>query len=133
MVYVSAPKFFIYTTLLSILSKQNVSPTCLAHHWHFVCDNFHIHKMTRPTTLFFFRLLCRSGLGRDLTLAALKRGDKVIATGRARSLSKLDDLKQYGADTLELDVTSSLETLQDIAKKAVAIHGRIDILVNNAG
>ncbi|CAL1706806.1 unnamed protein product [Somion occarium] len=74
-----------------------------------------------------------SGLGRDLTLAALKRGDKVIATGRARSLSKLDDLKQYGADTLELDVTSSLETLQDIAKKAVAIHGRIDILVNNAG
>ncbi|CAL1706817.1 unnamed protein product [Somion occarium] len=74
-----------------------------------------------------------SGLGRDLALAALKRGDKVIATGRARSLAKLSDLKEQGADVLELDATSSLETLQQIAKDAVAIHGRIDVLVNNAG
>ncbi|TFK37144.1 hypothetical protein BDQ12DRAFT_653014 [Crucibulum laeve] len=74
-----------------------------------------------------------SGLGRDLTLAALKRGDKVIATGRGRSISKLDDLKTKGADTLELDVTAPLETLKEAAKKAVAIHGRIDVVVNNAG
>ncbi|RDB30241.1 hypothetical protein Hypma_007082 [Hypsizygus marmoreus] len=74
-----------------------------------------------------------TGLGRDLTLAALKRGDKVIATGRARSLSKLDDLKAHGADVLELDVTSPLEALHETAKKAAAIHGRIDVVVNNAG
>ncbi|KAF8652848.1 hypothetical protein AX16_004123 [Volvariella volvacea WC 439] len=74
-----------------------------------------------------------TGLGRELTLAALKRGDKVIATGRARSLNKLDELKAQGADVLELDVTSPLETLQETAKKAVAIHGHVDVVVNNAG
>ncbi|KAF8647535.1 hypothetical protein AX16_006642 [Volvariella volvacea WC 439] len=74
-----------------------------------------------------------TGLGRELTLAALKRGDKVIATGRARSLDRLDELKAQGADVLELDVTSPLETLQETAKKAVAIHGRVDVVVNNAG
>ncbi|GLB33166.1 putative short-chain dehydrogenases reductases (SDR) family protein [Lyophyllum shimeji] len=74
-----------------------------------------------------------TGLGRDLTLAALKRGDKVIATSRARSLAKLEDLKAQGADILELDVTSPLEQLHEIAKQAIAIHGRIDVLVNNAG
>lgn len=63
----------------------------------------------------------------------MKRGDKVIATSRARSLSKLEDLRAQGADTLELDVTSPLEKLQETAKKAVGIHGRIDVVVNNAG
>jgi NAD(P)-dependent dehydrogenase (short-subunit alcohol dehydrogenase family) len=63
----------------------------------------------------------------------LERGEKVIATGRARSIDKLDDLKARGADIVELDVTSPLETLHEAAKKAVAIHGRIDVLVNNAG
>jgi NAD(P)-dependent dehydrogenase (short-subunit alcohol dehydrogenase family) len=75
----------------------------------------------------------RTGLGRLLTLAALERGDKVIATARAKSLGALDDLKAKGADTLELDVTASIDTLKEVAKKAVEIHGRIDVLVNNAG
>ncbi|KAK7459578.1 hypothetical protein VKT23_009560 [Stygiomarasmius scandens] len=67
-----------------------------------------------------------TGLGRDLTLLALKRGDKVIATARGRSLSKLEELKSQGADTLELDVGWPLERLQQAAKEAVGIHGRID-------
>ncbi|KAF9025560.1 NAD(P)-binding protein [Hymenopellis radicata] len=74
-----------------------------------------------------------SGIGRELTIAALKRGDKVIATARARSISQLEDLKSAGADILELDVTSSVDALGETAKKAIAIHGRIDVLVNNAG
>ncbi|KAJ7140589.1 hypothetical protein C8R43DRAFT_1109532 [Mycena crocata] len=72
-----------------------------------------------------------AGLGRDLALAALKRGDKVIAT--ARSIGKLGDLKDKGADVLELDVTAPLDELHTVAKKAAAIHGRIDVVVNNAG
>ncbi|KAF9525424.1 hypothetical protein CPB83DRAFT_943586 [Crepidotus variabilis] len=74
-----------------------------------------------------------SGLGRHLAQEVLRRGDKVIATGRARSIAKLDELKNEGADTLELDVTWPLEKLQETAKEAVSIHGRIDVVVNNAG
>ena len=74
-----------------------------------------------------------TGIGRFLAEAALNRGDKVIATARARSLAKLDDLKARGADILELDVTDTQENLARIAKDAIAIHGRIDVLVNNAG
>ena len=72
-----------------------------------------------------------SGFGRDLALAALQRGDKVIAT--ARRLSSVEDLKAAGASTLQLDVTSPLEALESIAKAAHAIYGRVDVVVNNAG
>jgi NAD(P)-dependent dehydrogenase (short-subunit alcohol dehydrogenase family) len=72
----------------------------------------------------------RTGFGRDLTLAALKRGDNVIAT--ARSLSKIQDLREAGADILELDVTSPLDQLHATVKQAVDVHGRIDVVVNNA-
>ncbi|KAJ6544483.1 short-chain oxidoreductase [Mycena capillaripes] len=72
-----------------------------------------------------------AGLGRDLALAALRRGDHVIAT--ARSVTKLTDLNDKGADVLELDVTAPLDQLHAVAKKAAAIHGRIDVVVNNAG
>ncbi|KAF7980286.1 hypothetical protein HWV62_39055 [Athelia sp. TMB] len=74
-----------------------------------------------------------TGFGRLLTLAALQRGDKVIATARARSLPQLADLKAAGANVLELDVTAPLDTLKEVAQAAVAIHGRVDVVVNNAG
>ncbi|KZV99687.1 NAD(P)-binding protein [Exidia glandulosa HHB12029] len=74
-----------------------------------------------------------SGIGRELAIMALKRGDKVVATGRARSLAKVAELKAYGADILELDVTSPLEELRTIAENAVALYGRVDVVVNNAG
>ena len=63
----------------------------------------------------------------------LARGDKVISTARARSLSKLNELKENGAETLELDVTAPLNELHAVAAKAVAIYGHIDVVVNNAG
>jgi len=68
-----------------------------------------------------------------LSLALLARGDKVISTARARSLPKLDELKEKGAATLELDVTAPLTELHAVAAKAVAIYGHIDVVVNNAG
>ncbi|KAK0447192.1 hypothetical protein EV421DRAFT_1789303 [Armillaria borealis] len=74
-----------------------------------------------------------TGLGRDLALAALERGEKDIATARARSLHLLADLKEKGAETLELDVTAPLDDLKKVADKAVGIYGRVDVLVNNAG
>ncbi|GAB9467002.1 Dehydrogenase [Globisporangium polare] len=74
---------------------------------------------------------CSSGIGRELALAALARGDKVIAT--ARSAAKLEDLKARGALATVLDVTSPDDVVEAIVKDAIAFYGKIDILVNNAG
>ncbi|KIJ45977.1 hypothetical protein M422DRAFT_29420 [Sphaerobolus stellatus SS14] len=71
-----------------------------------------------------------TGFGRELTLAALQKGDKVIAM--ARSLSKIKDLEEAGANILEFDVTWPLEKLHETAKQAIAFHGHVDVLVNNA-
>lgn len=73
---------------------------------------------------------CSSGFGLELVHAILARGDKVIAT--ARSVQKIAHLKSIGADTLQLDVTSSLDELKVIAEKAISLHGRVDVLINNA-
>ncbi|EIW79920.1 short-chain oxidoreductase [Coniophora puteana RWD-64-598 SS2] len=72
-----------------------------------------------------------SGFGKQLALEALSRSDKVIAT--SRSASRLAPLKQHGAETVELDVTSPLAGLHQAAKAATAIYGKIDVLVNSAG
>ena len=88
------------------------------------------HILQAPYT---FCATYSSGLGRELAVQALARSERVIATTRARSFSKLDALKAKGADILQLDVTSPLESLRETAEKAVAIHGGIDVLVNNAG
>lgn len=72
-----------------------------------------------------------SGFGKELALQAVKRGDKVIAT--ARNISKLQDLKQAGADIMTLDVTSSPADIKKVAEEAHKVYGRIDYLINNAG
>lgn len=74
---------------------------------------------------------CSSGLGRELALEALSRGDKVVAT--ARNVDKLTDLEQRGAYIAALDVTAPDDVVQKTVADAVAALGRIDILVNNAG
>ncbi|KAJ7339781.1 hypothetical protein DFH08DRAFT_246915 [Mycena albidolilacea] len=74
---------------------------------------------------------CSTGLGREVALAALKSGFRVIAT--ARRLEALSDLQKSGAKTLALDVTWSVPDLADVAVKAIAVYGQIDYLVNNAG
>lgn len=74
-----------------------------------------------------------TGIGRELARAALQRGDKVIATGRQRSLGQTFELEAEGAKVLELDVTAPLVALKGTADRAVAIYGRVDVVVNNAG
>ncbi|KAI0056647.1 NAD(P)-binding protein [Artomyces pyxidatus] len=74
-----------------------------------------------------------SGFGHVLAQAALRRGDKVIATARAQSLGRIRDLQHLGADALALDVTSDPAALALVAERALALHGRVDVVVNNAG
>ncbi len=69
--------------------------------------------------------------GRVWADAALKRGDKVIAT--ARLLESIAGFKEkYGANvlTLELDVTNSTQAKTAVAQ-AHAHFGRLDVVLNN--
>jgi len=75
-----------------------------------------------------------SGLGAGTARAALRAGDRVIATGR--NLDKVR--KALGRETgdnlalVERDVTNEAQA-KAAAAEAVLKFGRIDVLVNNAG
>ncbi|AFM15521.1 short-chain alcohol dehydrogenase [Mycolicibacterium chubuense NBB4] len=73
------------------------------------------------------------GFGREWAIAALERGDKVVAT--ARDVLTLDDLvAKYGDAILpiRLDVTDRGADFAAVAQ-AHDHFGRLDIVVNNAG
>ncbi|WP_197378256.1 SDR family oxidoreductase [Mycolicibacterium mengxianglii] len=73
------------------------------------------------------------GFGREWTIAALERGDKVAAT--ARDTASLDDLVAKYGDALlpiALDVTDREADFAAV-KQAHDHFGRLDIVVNNAG
>src|SRR5258708_6643587 len=76
------------------------------------------------------------GLGRDLAIAALDRGDQVVATGRdANAVKAALDIWARGNDNIEvvaLDVADSAQATAAV-EAAVARFGRIDVVVNNAG
>jgi NAD(P)-dependent dehydrogenase (short-subunit alcohol dehydrogenase family) len=75
---------------------------------------------------------CSSGLGHSIALAALARGDIVVAT--ARDVSKLSSLSKQGALIRALDVTWSDAKLSTVIEDIVLhTNGHIDFLVNNAG
>jgi NAD(P)-dependent dehydrogenase (short-subunit alcohol dehydrogenase family) len=70
------------------------------------------------------------GLGREIALAALARGDVVVGT--VRKARDADAFELLGGHALILDVTDEAAVRAGVAQ-AQAITGRIDILVNNAG
>lgn len=73
------------------------------------------------------------GLGRDIAVAALAAGHRVVAT--ARRVDTLDDLRARYPDTLRvtpLDVTDEAACV-DAVRVALDAFGQLDVLVNNAG
>jgi NAD(P)-dependent dehydrogenase (short-subunit alcohol dehydrogenase family) len=73
------------------------------------------------------------GFGREWTIAALRRGDRVAAT--ARNTESLKDLVDTYGDailTIPLDVTDRLAAFAAVAS-AHEHFGRLDVVVNNAG
>ena len=75
-----------------------------------------------------------SGLGTGIARAALRAGDRVVATGR--NLEKVrkvyPDVAPENIAFVQLDVTEEVEAKAAV-DEAVKRFGRIDILVNNAG
>ena len=70
------------------------------------------------------------GLGREIALAALARGDTVVGT--VRKAKDADAFELLGGHALILDVTDEAAVRDGVAQ-AAAITGTIDVLVNNAG
>src|ERR1700722_12892425 len=73
------------------------------------------------------------GFGRDWAIAALERGDHVVAT--ARDVSALDELTARFGDAvlpLTLDVTDRSAAFTAIAA-AEEHFGGLDVVINNAG
>jgi NAD(P)-dependent dehydrogenase (short-subunit alcohol dehydrogenase family) len=76
---------------------------------------------------------CSAGFGREIALAALAAGDRVLAT--ARRPETLAGLQERGGDqvrTAALDVTDAGQ-VDGAVKTALEAFGRIDVVVNNAG
>ncbi|WP_372665178.1 oxidoreductase [Amycolatopsis kentuckyensis] len=76
---------------------------------------------------------CSAGFGREIALAALAAGDRVLAT--ARRPETLAGLRERGGDrvrTAALDVTDAGQ-VDAAVKTALEEFGGIDVVVNNAG
>jgi NAD(P)-dependent dehydrogenase (short-subunit alcohol dehydrogenase family) len=87
----------------------------------------------RVTTRTWFITGASRGFGREWALAALDRGDNVMAT--ARDVRSLDDLQaKYGASVLALtlDVTDR-GAVFDAVRQGHEHFGRLDVIANNAG
>lgn len=74
---------------------------------------------------------CSSGIGKALARQYNSHGFKVFAG--ARRLDKMNDLKELGIVTIQLDVTNdeSVENFRDQVAKET--NGTLDVLINNAG
>lgn len=76
---------------------------------------------------------CSSGFGRLLAEAALKRGDRVVATARDEGkIIDVTDAYPQTALALTVDVTDK-NTILIAVQDAIETFGQIDVLVNNAG
>ena len=91
----------------------------------------HILSTVLKMSKVWFITGCSAGLGHELALAALQRGDRVVAT--ARNPGKLQDLAEHGAVLAQLDVTWPDDRIKAVVDKVVADLGRLDIVVNSAG
>ncbi|GAB2596614.1 SDR family oxidoreductase [Microlunatus antarcticus] len=86
-----------------------------------------------PSSKVWFITGASRGFGREWTIAALERGDRVAAT--ARDTSSLDDLVTKYGDALlplQLDVTDRDADVAAV-KQAHDRFGRLDVVINNAG
>ncbi|MFB7249711.1 SDR family oxidoreductase [Microbacterium sp. NPDC056234] len=85
-----------------------------------------------PASRTWFITGASRGIGRALAIAALERGDRVIAAARSIRLDSFDARHRERVLALALDVTDRTAVFRAV-DDAVARFGRLDIVVNNAG
>ena len=73
---------------------------------------------------------CSSGIGEETARHLAAKGHKVYAT--ARSIEKLEGLREAGCETLALDVTDE-SSMQAAVSAVESANGAVGALVNNAG
>lgn len=75
-----------------------------------------------------------SGIGAGAAKAALKAGDRVVATGRnlQKLRNALRDVARENLEVLQLDVSDEAQATTAV-DQAVKRFGRIDVVLNNAG
>lgn len=84
-----------------------------------------------PTTWFITG--CSSGFGETFVRQLRAAGENVIASGR-NAETNLAHLKDTGAAVFDLDMTSSVETINLKVQEIWDIYpGGVDVVVNNAG
>lgn len=74
-----------------------------------------------------------SGFGSALAQAALKAGNRVIATARniEKSKREIPQIEELGGKWLQLDVTAS--DVREKVRRIVQEYGKIDVVINSAG
>ncbi len=89
--------------------------------------------MNTQTTKTWFITGVSSGFGRELMLAALNRGDRVMGTVRKpEQIKQIEQLAPGQALAALLDVNDE-NAVKISVNKAFTLFGNIDVIVNNAG
>ncbi|MEF3404565.1 SDR family NAD(P)-dependent oxidoreductase [Agromyces sp. CCNWLW203] len=89
-------------------------------------------RQPSPASRTWFITGASRGLGHALAVAALERGDRVVAAARTASPDVFDARHRERILALNLDVTDR-DAVATAVADAIAHFGRLDVVVNNAG
>jgi hypothetical protein len=132
---VNSPRVFVGADLYQHEVLRNQLYLLVANKLYITAAAFHnifcAHRFLAMAPIVYLITGCSSGFGASYVDHILDRGDKVIAT--ARNSSRIEKLKDKGAEILELDVTWPQDKIDPAIKEAIEFYGHIDVLINNAG